>query len=67
MTYNTDEFAWEATALHGAAALTELLENIGRTEEQGGGDKAVAKVLVENEMPLRALLTFSLRQFAKKL
>lgn len=67
MSYNTDEFAYEATALHGAAALKEMLDNIGRPAEDGGGDRNIAKVLCEHEMPLRALLTFAINRFASEL
>lgn len=57
MAYNREEFAYEATALRGAAALKEMLDNIGRED---GKDADVAKVLTDHEMQLRALLTFAL-------
>lgn len=64
MPYNRNESTFKATALHGAAALKELLDNIGR---QDGDDHKVAKALTENEMPLRALLTYSLDKFCNEI
>lgn len=62
MPYNRDELGYQTTALRGAAALSDLLDCVGT-----GGDHNVAKILVENEMQLRALLTFSLDEFARRI
>ena len=62
MAYNKDEFAFEATALQGAGALKHMLDYIG-----GGLDRMPAEILVRNEMPLRALLTYALTKFADEL
>ena len=67
MPYNRDEFAFEATALKGAAALTEALATIGYDVGEGkDGDKEVARIVTENEMPLRALLTFALTELSNR-
>jgi hypothetical protein len=46
-----------AATLHGTGALAEMLSLIGDTEK--GGDQAVARILVESEKDLRALLNFA--------
>lgn len=55
MPYNRDAAEYEAQAIRGAAALKEMLDEIGNAE---GADKRVAELLVKNELPLVALLTF---------
>jgi hypothetical protein len=52
-------------AIKGAGALSELLDCIGATLPNGdpAGDHAAAKVLVDNELELRALLSWSLEHF----
>jgi hypothetical protein len=48
-------------ALRGAAALNDMLECIGA---DSASDKAVAKLLVDNELVLCALLSFALQHTA---
>lgn len=62
MPYNVDERGFEATVLHGVAAVIDALSNIGDIEER---DEEIAKTVVKNEMQLRALVTFALRELAR--
>lgn len=62
MAYNRDERAFIATVMRGAAAISESLEFIGSGVEDG--DKRLAKCVVDNEMSLRALLTYALEKLA---
>lgn len=54
-------------AMRGAAALAEMLDCIGAVDPSGEsiGDHAVAKILVESEMQLRALLHDALDRIAE--
>lgn len=54
-----------AEALHGAGALATMLNHIGSAMDDG--DHEVARVLCENEMVLRALLTMYLSHAADDL
>ncbi len=51
------------SAVRGAAALMEMLDCIGSAD---GGDKTVAKILVDNEIPLRDLAKYALEQIANE-
>jgi hypothetical protein len=53
----------KAAVLHGAGALTDMLDMIGNTDVEQT-DHAVACILVANEMELRALLRFALKRIA---
>jgi hypothetical protein len=48
------------SAIKGAGALQEAIELIGTPVEDGGGDSALAKIIVDNEMALRALVRHAL-------
>lgn len=63
MPYNRDEFGYEAKAIHGAAALKDMLDCIGRED----GDKSAIKILTDNELSLVALLTFSFDALREKI
>lgn len=48
-------------AIRGIAAVSEALNCIGAERFiDGGGDHAVAKIVVDNEMQLRSLVAFAL-------
>jgi hypothetical protein len=55
--------------IRGAAALSEMLDCIGAVQLSGEpiGDHAVAKIMVENEMNLRALLEFAIGAIADEM
>jgi len=61
MPYNTDERGYLAKAMTGCGALYAALDEIGN---QGHSDHDLAKVVVDNEMALRALLTYALNHLA---
>lgn len=46
----------------GAAAITEMLECIGASDTN---DHDVARILVDHEMAIRALMTFALTKLAE--
>jgi hypothetical protein len=54
------------SAIRGAAALQEALDVIG-TSAEDGGDKKMAQVIVDNEMPLRDMLRQFLTGIAEEL
>lgn len=62
MPYNRDERGYHAQALRGAAAVVAMLDCIGVAD-----DHAVAKILTESELELRALLTFALDEAASRI
>lgn len=55
-----------ADVIRGVAALAEMLDCIGGIDPSGEsiGDHAVAKILVEYEISLRALVKYSIEQMA---
>lgn len=59
MPYNTDERAYLGQAMRGCGALYDMLDQIGGNSDDKP-DQKVAKLLVDHEMPLRALLTYAL-------
>lgn len=65
MPYNTDERNYLAKAMAGCGALYGMLDCIGNNAEDEP-DKEVAKLLCDNEMPLRALLTYALNHLAEE-
>lgn len=62
MPYNREERGFHAQALRGAAALSDMLDCLGQAD-----DHAVAKIVTERELELRALLTFSLDEFSSRI
>ncbi|HWY14391.1 MAG TPA: hypothetical protein VNX86_04535 [Rhizomicrobium sp.] len=50
-------------AMRGAAAVSAMIDLIGTTEEDGG-EHAVAKILVDEELALRELVKFALMMLA---
>ena len=60
---HSPEIETKAGALRGAAALLLMLDCIG--ESDGDGDHSIAKLLVENELPLRDLLEFAAQELAE--
>lgn len=54
------------SAIRGAAALQEALDLIGGDHE-GEGDKMLAKVIVDNEVPLRDLVRHFLNSVSNDL
>lgn len=64
MPYNRDELGYEAQAIRGAAALKEMLDQIGHPS---GDDHRVAKILTDNELQLVALLTFAFDAIHQKI
>lgn len=65
MPYNTEERGYLAKAMTGCGALYNMLDQIGGNSDDEG-DKRVAKIMCENEMALRALLTYALNHLAEE-
>lgn len=54
------------SAIRGAAALHEALDVIG-TPAEDGGDEKLARIIVNNEMPLRDMLRHFMTGIAEEL
>lgn len=53
----------QLSALKGAAAVAEAIELIGNDQEKTDHD--MAKIIVENELAIRDLVSFALKRLAK--
>lgn len=53
----------KARQLRGAAALSDMLDLVGGCDDVEG-DRGATRILVDNEMELRALLQFALGRIA---
>lgn len=65
MPYNTDDRGYLAKAMTGCGALYAMLDQIGGNSADKP-DQLVAKIMCDNEMPLRALLTYALNHLAEE-